>query len=55
MRAVGDGQTAKNFLQACWRLREALVGKLRVEHRVLIHEPGRGEVQGDGATAWASK
>ena len=23
---------AKNFLQACWRLREALVGKLRVEH-----------------------
>ena len=36
---------AKNFLQACWRLREALVGKLRVEHRVLIHEPGRCEVQ----------
>ena len=36
---------AKNFLQAWWRLREALVGKLRVEHRVLIHEPGRGEVQ----------
>ena len=26
-------------------LREALLGKLRVEHQVLIHEPGHGEVQ----------
>ena len=43
--ALWVDKLTKNFLQACWRLREALVGKLRVEHRVLIHEPGRGEVQ----------
>ena len=44
-QACAVDKLTKNFLQACWRLREALVGKLRVEHRILIHEPGRGEVQ----------
>ena len=36
---------AKNFVMACWRLREALVGKLSIEHQTLHHSPSEASVE----------
>ena len=32
-------KAAKNYLRACWRLRSAVLGEVRVEHKRLVHKP----------------
>ena len=34
-------KAAKKILAACWRMREAQLGELRVEHSKLVHEPSK--------------
>ena len=65
--ACGADKCAKNYLVAIWKLRESVVGVLRVAQRRVVREPASGasaavllgkqteQVAGPRGTLWDSK